>query len=103
MTIKKERKIRAKSVRQMLTLSHYRFKQFLFHKAFETGKTVLDVNEAYTSKTISWTGEIVHNLGGRKTIKDNNGVAMDRDLNGGRGILLRSLVDIPSLFDCIVN
>ena len=97
------RKIRAKSVRQMLTLSHYRFKQFLKHKAFETGKTVLDVNEAYTSKTISWTGEIVHNLGGRKTIKDNNGFVMDRDLNGGRGIFLRSLVDIPSLQDCIVS
>ena len=103
MTIKKERKIRAKSVRQMLTLSHYRFKQFLKHKAFETGKIVLDVNEAYTSKTISWTGEIVHNLGGRKIIKDDNGFAMDRDLNGGRGIFLRSLVDIPSLQDCIVS
>lgn len=103
MTVKKGRKIRAKSVRQMLTLSHYRFKQFLKHKAFETGKTVLDVNEAYTSKTISWTGEIVHNLGGRKTIKDSTGFVMDRDLNGGRGIFLRSLVDIPSLKDCIVN
>jgi putative transposase len=103
MAIKKGRKIRAKSVRQMLTLSHYRFKQFLKHKAFETGKTVLDVNEAYTSKTISWTGEIVHNLGGRKTIKDSTGFVMDRDLNGGRGIFLRSLVDIPSLRDCIVN
>jgi predicted site-specific integrase-resolvase len=86
-----------------LILSHYRFKQFLKHKAFETGKIVLDVNEAYTSKTISWTGEIVHNLGGRKTIKDSNGIVMDRDSNGGRGIFLRSLVDIPSLQDCIVN
>ncbi|WP_041619115.1 hypothetical protein [Stanieria cyanosphaera] len=56
-----------------------------------------------TSKTVSWTGEIVHNLGGKKLIKDSRGVAMDRDLNGGRGIFLRSLVDIPSLKDCIVN
>lgn len=103
MSIKKGRKIRAKSVRQMLTLSHYRFKQFLKHKAFETGKTVLDVNEAYTSKTVSWTGEIIHNLGGRKKIKSSDGVVMDRDLNGGRGIFLRSLVDIPSLKDCIVS
>ena len=103
MVIKKGRKIKAKSVRQMLTLSHYRFKQFLKHKAFETGKLVLDVNEAYTSKTVSWTGEIVQNLGGRKKIKSNDGRVMDRDLNGGRGIFLRSLVDIPSLKDCIVN
>jgi putative transposase len=103
MVVKKERKIRAKSVRQMLTLSHYRFKQFLKHKSFECGKVVFDVNEAYTSKTISWNGEIVYNLGGRKIIKDDMGFAMDRDLNGGRGIFLRSLVDIPSLRDCIVN
>lgn len=103
MAVKKSRKIRAKSVRQMLTLSHYRFKQFLKHKAFETGKLVLDVNEAYTSKTVSWTGEIIHNLGGRKKIKSSDGQVMDRDLNGGRGIFLRSLVDNPSLKDCIVN
>ena len=64
MTVKKGRKIKSKTVRQMLTFSHYRFKQFLKHKAFETGKQVLDVNEAYTSKTVSWTGEIIHNLGG---------------------------------------
>ncbi len=103
MSIRKSRKIRSKTVRQMLTLSHYRFKQFLKHKAFETGKLVLDVNEAYTSKTVSWTGEIIHNLGGRKKIKSSDGQVMDRDLNGGRGIFLRSLVDIPSLKDCIVN
>ena len=103
MAVKKGRKIRSKTVRQMLTFSHYRFKQFLKHKAFETGKLVLDVNEAYTSKTVSWTGEIIHNLGGRKKIKSSDGRVMDRDLNGGRGIFLRSLVDIPSLNDCIVN
>jgi len=103
MAIKKSRKIRSKTVRQMLTFSHYRFKQFLKHKAFETGKLVLDVNEAYTSKTVSWTGEIIQNLGGRKKIKSSDGRVMDRDLNGGRGIFLRSLVDIPSLKDCIVN
>ena len=38
---------------------------FLKHKAYEYGKTVIDVNEAYTSKTVSWTGELVPNLGGR--------------------------------------
>ena len=100
---KLSRKIRSKTVRQMLTFSHYRFKQFLKHKAFEAGKLVLDVNEAYTSKTVSWTGEIIHNLGGRKKIKSSDGRIMDRDLNGGRGIFLRSLVDIPSLYDCVVN
>lgn len=81
----------------MLTLSHYRFKQFLKHKAKETGAIVLDVNEAYTSKTVSWTGEIIKNLGGAKVIKDGLGNKMDRDVNGARGIFLRALGDNPAL------
>jgi len=110
MTVKKARKIQSKTARQMLTWSHYRFKQFLKHKAQEYGKTVLDVCEAYTSKTVSWTGEIIGNLGGRKTIRSKDGRAMDRDLNGARGIFLRALGDTPFLrqafnlfLDCIVN
>jgi len=95
------RRIRSKSVRQMLTLSHYRFKQFLKHKAFENSKLVIDVNEAYTSKTVSWTGEIVPNLGGAKVIKSKlTGQSMDRDHNGARGIFLRAVVDTP-LKECI--
>jgi len=89
------RKIRSKSVRSMLTFSHYRFKQFLKHKAFETGKLVLDVCEAYTSKTVSWTGELL-NIGGAKFIKSKiDGLVLDRDVNGARGIFLRALVDTP--------
>ena len=97
MTCKSGRKLHKRTVRQMLTLSHYRFKQFLRHKAKETGCLVLDVCEAYTSKTVSWTGEIVKNLGGAKVIKDSAGLKMDRDLNGARGIFLRALVDEPWL------
>ncbi|MGK7928274.1 MAG: RNA-guided endonuclease InsQ/TnpB family protein [Spirulina sp.] len=101
MVLKSSRKIRAKSVRQLLSWSHYRFECFLKHKAKEAGKMVLDVNEAYTSKTVSWTGEIIPNLGGRKIIKGSDGLKMDRDLNGARGIFLRALVDTPSLKDCL--
>ncbi len=61
-------KIRSKTVRNMLTFAHYRFKELLKHKAQETGKTVVDVCEAYTSKTVSWTGELV-NIGGSRIIK----------------------------------
>ncbi|WP_334310752.1 zinc ribbon domain-containing protein, partial [Anabaenopsis arnoldii] len=98
MSQKAKRRIRSKSVRQMLTLSHYRFKCFLKHKAFETNKVVMDVNEAYTSKTVSWTGEIIPNLGGAKFVKSpSDGRVMSRDINGARGIFLRALVDTPSL------
>jgi putative transposase len=101
MVIKRARKLRSKSVRQMLSWAHYRFELFLKHKAFETGKMVLDCSEAYTSKTVSWTGEIIHNLGGRKVIVGRDGFRMDRDINGARGIFLRALGDIPSLRACL--
>ena len=68
MVSKSRRKLRNKTVRQMLTLSHYEFKTFLKWKAWENSKLVIDCNEAYTSKTVSWTGEIVQNLGGSRTI-----------------------------------
>lgn len=101
MSKKAKRRIKSKSVRQMLTLSHYKFKQFLKHKAFENSKLVIDVNEAYTSKTVSWTGEIIRNLGGAKVIQSKlTGQSMSRDLNGARGIFLRAVVDTP-LKECI--
>ncbi|MFN6160632.1 MAG: RNA-guided endonuclease TnpB family protein, partial [Dolichospermum sp.] len=56
--------------------------------------------EAYTSKTVSWTGEIINNLGGSKIIKSRlDGRIMNRDLNGARGIYLRALGDPPWLRD----
>ena len=95
MVVKKRRKIRSKTVRAMMTLAHFRFKQRLKAAAIAAGKRVQDVCEAYTSKTASWTGEIVR-IGGAKVIR-SNGVSMDRDYNGARGIFLRALVDTPSL------
>jgi putative transposase len=102
MVLKNSRKIKSKSVRQMLNWSHYRFKQFLRHKAFEYGKTVIDCCEAYTSKTVSWTGEVIANLGGLKVIQSKiDGQKVERDLNGARGIFLRALVDMPSFRDSL--
>lgn len=103
MSQKAKRRIRSKSVRQMLGLAHYRFKLFLNHKAFEAGKIVIETNEAYTSKTVSWTGEIVPNLGGSRIIKDSTGKILDRDLNGARGIFLRAVVDTPLLKNNLSN
>ena len=91
MTKRSGRKLRKKSVRQMLTLSHYQFKVFLKQKALEYGVQVVDVCEAYTSKTVSWTGELVSNLGGSKVIKSSEGHRMDRDLNGARGIFIKNV------------
>ena len=62
----------------MLSLRHYEFKQRLRWKAWQRGVLVLDVNEAYTSKTRSWDGSIKSNLGGAIVIRDESGFGMDR-------------------------
>ena len=84
-------------MRNLLSLAHYRFKLFIRHKAAETGVIVLDVDEAYTTKTVSWTGEVLENLGGASVVVAQDGDRMDRDYNGARGIYLRALGDIPAL------
>ena len=91
------RNIRSKTVRNLLSMAHYRFKLFLRHKAAELGAVVLDVSEAYTSKTVSWTGEVLENLGGSSVVVSQDGERMNRDYNGARGIYLRALGDIPAL------
>ena len=59
---------------------------------------MLDVSEAYTTKTVSWTGEVLEgNLGGASVVVAQDGERMDRDYNGARGIYLRALGDIPAL------
>ena len=91
------RKLRSKSVRSLLNYAHYRFRKFLAWKAWQSGKDVVLVNEAYTSKTCSWSGEIIPNLGGRKVVAGSDGVRVNRDINGARGIFLRALGDTPAL------
>ena len=91
------RRIRSKTVRNLLSLAHYRFKLFIRNKAVETGAIVLDVNEAYTTKTVSWTGDVLESLGGASVVVAQDGERMDRDYNGARGIYLRALGDIPAL------
>ena len=95
MTRRDSRKINKKSVRSMLSLGHYKFRQRLAFKCIERGKTLLLQCEAYTSKTASWSGEIV-DIGSKKVIH-SQGISMDRDVNGARGIFLRALVDQPIL------
>ena len=103
MVSKSKRKIRSKTVRSMLTFAHYRFKMFLKWKAVQTGKEVIDVSEAYTSKTHPQTG-VVKNIGGAKRIRLLNGSWADRDIVGAFNILLKALVDSPTLFSqCAVN
>jgi len=83
--------LRSKTARSMLNFAHYRFKQFLKTKGEEYSCEVVEVSEAYTSRTCSFCGK-VHNIGSKKTLRCRCGVSVDRDLNGARGILLRALM-----------
>lgn len=96
MVVKSSREIRSKTVRAMLSFAFHKFGMRIASKAAELGKSVLRVNEAYTSKTASWTGEIKR-IGGAKRIR-SGGITVDRDVNGARGIFLRALRDNSSLF-----
>lgn len=99
------RKLHSKSVRALLTWAHSTFKERLKVIAAQTGKLVIEVNEAYTSKTCSWSGEIV-NVGSSEYIRGSDGIQMHRDVNGARGIFLRALAELPlleSLQQALVN
>lgn len=92
------KKLNNKTARNMLTLAHYSFKQFLKAKAEEFSCSVLEVSEAYTSKTCSYCGTM-HNIGSKKVMKCCS--TYDRDLNGARGIFLRALGASPFLEELV--
>lgn len=83
-----KRKLRKKTIRAMLNLSHYKFKVYLNYLAMKYGKTVIEVNEAYTSKTFA--GKIF-SVGSKEKFKTTLGKIIDRDINGARNILIRFL------------
>jgi len=90
MVSKNDRKIDKLRTRTMLSLRAFDFKQKLKWICLKFNKLFIETTEEYTSKTCSWNGIIKNNLGGNKVIKDNN-ISMDRDLNGARGIFLKTL------------
>ncbi len=90
--------MRKESVRQLLTLFQYRFKVFLKQRAEKYGVQVIGVCEAWSSKTVFWTGEIVANLGGAKDIQSSAGHRMDRDLNGARWIFIKNVARALAVF-----
>ena len=85
------RKIRRRTAREMLGLKHYEFQNMLEWMCRKYGKHLVICNESYTSKTRTWDGEIMINLGGNKIIK-GEGFYCDRDVCGGRNILIKQLV-----------
>jgi putative transposase len=84
------RRIRNKTARQMCTWSHYRFRQFMQHKAREYPWChVINCTEEFTSKTCGQCGTLHTKLGGSKIFKcPSCKIQLDRDINGARNIFL---------------
>ena len=89
---KKGRKLRKSVVRSMLSLRFFEFKERLKQKCKECGVLYIEQNESYTSKTNSFTGELMTNLGGKEWFM-YNGIKVHRDLNGARNILILAMRD----------
>lgn len=89
---KKGRKLRKSVVRSMLSLRFFEFKERLKQKCKECDVIYIEQNESYTSKTNSFTGELITNLGGKEWFM-YDGIKVHRDLNGARNILIRAMRD----------
>lgn len=92
MAKKSKRKLPKKVVRSMNCFRFYEFKERLKLKCKENGVTFVESSEAFTSKTNSFTGKLMENLGSKEKFMFNN-VSVDRDINGARNILIRAMRD----------
>nr|DAX55645.1 MAG TPA: endonuclease [Caudoviricetes sp.] len=86
------RKIRKVVVRSMMSLRFYEFKERLKKKCKERHVLFIEQNEAWTSKTNSFNGEVMTNIGSREFFT-YQGLRINRDVNGSRNILLRAMRD----------
>ena len=92
MTNKLTRNINNKTVRNMLSLSHYAFKKKLISRAEINGNKIIFLDESYTSQTCGKCGTLKKNLKGNKIFKCNEcKFKIDRDINGARNIMIRLL------------
>lgn len=74
-----------------LRMKFYQFRQRLEHKSFLNKIHYSVINEMYTSKMCSSCGYCDDKLGGNKVYHCKGcGMIMDRDVNGARGILIKS-------------
>ena len=92
MTKSENRKIRKVVVRSMMSLRFYEFKERLKNKCKERHVLFIEQDESWTSKTNSFNGEVMTNLGGKESFS-HEGFRINRDVNGSRNILLRALRD----------
>ena len=83
MVTRRGRKISRKTVRQLLSWSHYAFRQRLITKAATLGRNIIVNGEEYTTKTCCKCGHINDKVGKKKTFKcPGCNFNIGRDVNG---------------------
>jgi putative transposase len=99
MSSRADRKLRTKTVRSMLGMGHYAFRQRLKDVADRRGCRVFECTEEYTSKTCSCCGWLHPSLGGAKTFTCREcNARIDRDLQGAFNIFLKYAKEHPGFY-----
>lgn len=80
--------------RQLYCLAHFKFTQLLSHKAKIHGKKLVEVDEAYTTKTCLNCLRHV-NVGASKVFSCTCGYSAGRDINAAFNILLKNVGEVP--------
>lgn len=79
--------------RVALLMKLYEFRERLKYKCYINGCKYGNINEMYTSKTCSYCGNVKENLKGNKIYKcEKCHIVIDRDINGARNILMKSIL-----------
>ena len=95
---KRGRKIGKATVRSMLSLSHFKFKQRLLHMAKSRDCIVNICDESYTTKTCGICGNLNNFVGPSKVFKcPKCDITIDRDYNGARNIYLKNVQDLRTV------
>jgi len=83
-------KLQSLTKRMMSSLRHFDFQNKLRCLCDKYCKKLYLVSEEYTSKTCGFCGKL-NEVGSSKEYKCNCGIDIDRDINGARNILIKSL------------
>lgn len=88
---KRKKRLNKKDKFVLNMLSHYRFRQYLIHKANEYDCKVEIVTEEYTSQACTQCGHKSVNYDYRQKKCIHCGYEIDRDIGGSRNILIKNL------------
>ena len=92
MVNKKKRNIHVTTTKDLLTLSHYKFREKLKNMCNLRNNNYKVVTEEYTSKLCSNCGNLHKNLGSSEVYRCSKcKLELDRDINAARNIFLKNI------------